>query len=246
MATTRACFDECPPIHAWNTGGVGILGVYGVYSGGSPLFIVGSDLSATSVPYVQFYCPVNNDVAPMVWTSDNFTTISTWDIKAGTITPIASLENSDIAPSSAYYDHQQNVVYSLPYWLEPQQMKLNIWDLKTNVARGIYFSDQMMQVVGFAYSQTLQTAFVLSFNSSIYAIDQNTGNLNLFVDASSNQVHYASNSLVVDNVGNAFYFEAQDDSSNKSLVKIDLKTKAVTAVSISGTVGAYLIPITGS
>jgi len=78
------------------------------------------------------------------------------------------------------------------------------------------------------------------------SVDKSSGRLDLFVNAGSMSASYGLN-LVVDNFGNALYFQALDSQSEiYSLVKIDLKTKVVKVTTIMAPVGQELMLITGS
>jgi len=111
-----------------------------------------------------------------------------------------------------------------------------IWNINENSVKSVRLSDQLLELAGFAYSQTTRTVVILVYNGTIFSVDKSSGKLNLFSNPPSNSEPIAMNSLVVDNQGNALWFLTQD-----SLVRVDLKTSKTKIVPISDTHGVYMI-----
>jgi len=249
IADTRACFDNCPSINAWGTGGLTILQILGLYNPGSSFFLIDSDLSATQIPDLNAI-PVNNDETPLAWlyyldnTTRKYTNaIGKWDPKAGKAINIA-VNPTPMGPYFPYFDPIENTVYSIPYYfgsLSPTT--LQTWNLGTNKMNFVNVSDQKVGYVGFAYSQTLQTPFMLCNNGTIFSIDKTSGLLTTFSSPpSTTQIMPFTNTFVVDNSEQKLYYL----STGSVFVSVDLKTKMSVATTVSDEHGYAMVSLPDS
>jgi len=231
---TQSCIllPKCFSMSAQITGGETYLVMTGLYgTNETGYYHVDSSLTPTELPKLNsdFQGAVANDEMKLVIFQKQVenppplhcvVTLCKWVPETGSTTQIATV-NTDctVGFASPYYDPKSNKVFSMDtfYPLEA----FNVWDINKGTISQHSYPSFKYYAKNFAYSQTLQTGFVLGTNGTVYKVNSDTGDLSIFSVPPTTWTSVDA-SFVIDNTAKQLYYVVTTDDPAVYLVSVDL------------------------